>query len=658
VPDKLSARRRATFLRASLCRGRRRRNPSPSGLAQVAGPQLAASLAEPTTKHASEEPNPGASVTQVTSLDKLTVYAPGGIRIIPKVKFAPASTSVDHWKKWPAPSRMENGIVRSVYQREVDHGPQQPSRLETEGYRDSTVLEPSFKHEVRTILKRASHSSSFFSDLFTFIDWRSSLSSDYTTIRYSVAAFSESGQDDCSSETKASKILERQRAANLESDKAQYRRCCALQNCVHRFIDRLIKSDPFLWSLDDWETQALLDSYTSELVKIGSTPAEALFYAARVGAPVDIIFGLLHRNHNLNVVDAAGQTFLFSLDSTFFQGCSCTCSSPSPHVSKFECLMLELERRHFPLDHLDHHGRHFLSYLCTSPRFDLQWLTDMITRYDGWERRLARVSQLRDSSGMFLADFVALHPDYKLLDDDMLARLKPHFRVSGLPIMPSVDADGPNTLHPLHNEDDFGRSALHAYMQRPTWPLHEPFFPVDASGFDVNKYDCQGRTPIMSFLEKAFELDMPEEALCKRLEQLIKLGGNVNACSRGGSTALHFAAKKALPKLLDTLFAHDVTINHRDEMGMSALDHAALMVKYSRSARRPAELLARSIRSAAKLLSKRSSSSDISTTESAPINSATDDTDIRQLVLDKLGARAALHNVAVAQHEQFVGYTS
>jgi hypothetical protein len=457
VPDKLSARRRATFLRASLCRGRRRRNPPSPGLTQLAGPQLATSFAKPTTKHASEEPNPGGSVTQVTSLDKPTIYVPGSIRIIPKVKFAPsldkptiyapgsiriipkvkvttAYTSVDHWGKWPAPSHMENGIVRSVYQREADHSPQQQPHHETAGYRDSTVLEPSFEHEVRTILKRASHSSSFFSDLFSFIDWRSSLSSDYTTIRYSVAAFSESGQDDCTSETKASKILERQRAANLESNKAQYRRCCSLQNCIHRFIDRLIKSDPFLWSLDDWETQALLDSYTSELAKTGSTPAGALFYAARAGAPVDIIFGLLHRNHSLNVVDAAGQTFLFSLDSTFFQGCSCTCSSPSPHVSKFECLMLELERRHFLLDHLDHHGRHFLSYLCASPRFDLQWLTDMITRYDGWERRLARVSQLRDSSGMFLAVFVALHPDYKLLDDDMLARLKPHFCVSGLPI--------------------------------------------------------------------------------------------------------------------------------------------------------------------------------------------------------------------------------
>ena len=470
--------------------------------------------------------------------------------------------------------------------------------------RDSTVLSPSRMYKVLEALpRRTSLSSSFVSDLLSLIDRRLSLST-FTSSRCSVSAASIAETELSYAKSKAAEVIEAVCGTVIKANLALIQLCCGTStDCRHKLISKISETDPHLVR----QHQASLDA------KLTATPVcqpprdsygnSELFFAARVGTVPDIILSLLCVTDDVNAVNADGQTFLYFLNPQYFssQGSPCSCLEIEMHRSRFECLILALERRRYNFDHLDNHGRHFLTFLCASPYFDIRWLLDLMLYDNEWEERVRGTSQLRDVGGTFLIDFMVLNPEFNSIDE----RLKSHFR----PLF-SFSPHLADQFDVLHNEDKQGRSRFHQYVQGDwlqeasldelPWPFVGGLPPETA--LDINRYDGHGRTPIMDFLLRAFDQSLAEDFICAKVKVLLSRGANVNARSRGGSTILHFAAKKALPKLLEILLGTDIQVDHRDEAGMSALDYAAKVLQRSRSAKSRVEVMARSLKTTAHLL--------------------------------------------------------
>jgi hypothetical protein len=484
---------------------------------------------------------------------------------------------------------------------------------------DLKSANPDPRLESRKRLSIRSFDSSFVSDLISLIDRRYSLSTLDTSDRYSISAFSETDAVVDPLEVRAKKALALRQENNLKENTALIQRCCSgRSDCIHKYIKELAQGE-----------SGSSDSSSSESRRSGSLDQniqsftgrwldphknDALFFAARVAAPLDALLALVRWAPDLNFIDSTGQTWLHSLDPQVFQpsneahssttslanvsapNCRCTSMHYSgySHFSKFECLMFALEQTvTFQFDCLDNHGRHFLFYLCSSPAFNILWLLTMMRRYTEWERRIKRVSQLRDRAGLFLVDYLSVRTDFAAwdIDDQMI-------------FQPDIVKHLPTRL--LTDEDDGGRTPLHVYIQEGFLdPEAHPVlpFPNDVVARDINRYDDQGRTPMMSLIENAFERNLDEQVLCTKVERLFTYGANINACSRSGTTVLLFAAKKAYPRLLDVLLTLGAHADHRDDKGQDALAHIAKTIRISQSAKRPVELLARSFKSAAKLLS-------------------------------------------------------
>jgi hypothetical protein len=382
--------------------------------------------------------------------------------------------------------------------------------------------------------------------------------------------------------------------------------CCAESaDCRHRLIFRVSETDLHLVQRNKADFESELDAMPVQQPPQDSYGNSELFFAARGPTGPDILLSLLSVTDDVNAVNADGQTFLYFLDARYFGpfGSLCSCLATF-HRSRFECLIRALERRQYDFDHLDNHGRHFLMYLCASPHFDLRWLLQLTFTDNDWNERVKRVSQLREVGGTFLIDFVTLHPGFEILDEQYKSLFHPLYSFS-----PHL-AD---QFEGLHNEDRHGRSQFHQYVHR-DWllkvPQDEPSWPFLFLGglplenvCDVNKYDGHGRTPIMDFLLRAFDTGLEEDFICAKVKALLNAGANVNARSRGGSTVLHFAAKKAMPRLLELLLTTKVQVDHCDEAGMSALDYAAKVLQRSRSAEFRVEVMARSLKTTARLLS-------------------------------------------------------
>jgi hypothetical protein len=429
---------------------------------------------------------------------------------------------------------------------------------------------------------------------------RFSLSTIDTFDRYSVTAFSEPDADDESLDHKARKVLAFREQRNIKENKALIERCCSRsRDCIHRLIEEIaelgdrspssVNASPLRISL---EQRLVHDRGTRPLMDLHKY--DTLFFAARVGAPVDVLLSLVAWWVPKDTfVDADGQTFLHSLDTRLFEARDGGLHAIGPHASSFERLIRSLGPV-FDLDRLDNHGRHFLFYLCSLPSFDLNWLLWMMRRYPEWEQRVARISQIRDRAGLFLFDHMALHPEFWNLGEEIRSQFQPHF----------VEHVAQKRL--LTDEDEQGRTDLHNYIQKdflePQAPTTLPFL-GEVLASEINRYDDHGRTPIMSLAESAFERDLDDDDLCVKVKQLVLGGANINACSRSGTTILLFAARKAYPKLLDMLISLGARTDHCDDKGQDALAHAAKTIHISQTSKRPVELLARSFKSAAKLLS-------------------------------------------------------
>jgi ankyrin repeat protein len=480
---------------------------------------------------------------------------------------------------------------------------------------DSQVSDLSRNRKVRKVFSQCSFSSSFVSDLISLIDQRFSLSTLATSSRYSISIASVAENEIRIPEFITARVLEQQHQLLEKANVALKEECCSkISDCRHRVIETytMTDSDPESEKAKQWDAPvAGCRSYLRENC--------FLWYAARIGAPPQLLLSLINSE-----INSHGQTFLFFLNTVGFQRRLCYCQVskyPSAHSTAFECFMYALESQHFDFDRLDNDGRPFLFYLCASPSFEISWLLNMMLRDSQWDYRVWRMAQIRDSAGLFLIDFLALRPDFETTSENVRTFFRPLFKC--------------NHLRTLSCEDEEGRTELHTYVQKDfvhTVTLLGLPSPIEGIASDINGYNNYGRTPIMDFLQRAFELRIDESIICTKVMELIRYGANVNARSRGGSTILHFAAKKALPQLLEALLATDIQVDHCDIEGLSALEYATKIFQRSRNVKTPAAVTARSLRSTATLLNavttfgrNRPSGAKYSDTESAGSKPPNDD---------------------------------
>lgn len=306
-----------------------------------------------------------------------------------------------------------------------------------------------------------------------------------------------------------------------------------------------------------------------------------LSYAARIGSSVDVMMFLIREiPMEVPAINIDGQNFMFFLNPQQFRAWNCLCQAsgePANHRSGFECLVQLLEAKNFDLDHLDHHGRHFLFYLCSFDCFDPYWLFDMMHSHSKWKMRMKWVANIRDSAGLFFIDFMKLNPMFDSIGTEYRLMCSP----GSQQIIPTVwRGESP------HN----GRTQLHeAITGFHVWKTdsESSIFLLAArldsiAKQDINRYCLGGRTPIMDFLERAVRVGLSDPAIKDGLEQLIQLGANVNARSRGGSTLLHFAAGKARLEIVKYLLSKDAQKDHRDDKGNTPFQYAYKLFKHSR----------------------------------------------------------------------------
>ncbi|CAO2654919.1 Nn.00g116520.m01.CDS01 [Neocucurbitaria sp. VM-36] len=359
--------------------------------------------------------------------------------------------------------------------------------------------------------------------------------------------------------------------------------------CVHLRFYFLKRADPDCVVLGSQDIKALL-GHSLVQRPLDAYGNSELFFAARTGAPVDIMIYLIENTVDLDAVNADGQTFLFFLNSSNFRDSSCNCTKIpfQSHSSSFECIIRSLESRGFDFDHLDHNGCWFLHYLLYFKAFNLQWLVVLISVDSIWRERVHRMHQMRDSAGLFLADFMFSNPSY-------LKAASP-----SLPFYPSYQSAS-QVLGQLMDEDSFGRTRLHRYIRDDflhAVPSNTLVFESGVVAF-INRYNFNGRTPAMEFLEEAIKLDFSSPIIIEKLKVLVQYGANVNARSRGGNTLLHFAAGKARAEVVRYLLTTSVQKDHRDNQGRTAYDHAFHIFKHSRKISVSAKKVLRSFQSLA-----------------------------------------------------------
>ncbi|ORY08902.1 ankyrin repeat-containing domain protein [Clohesyomyces aquaticus] len=551
APDKLAARRRAAFIRATFRKAAKHR-PERSGC--------------------TSSPTESSSRTLISTTEGTQTHTGTS----PRAAFGFSETLA-----------MTHARSRDETLPEADEAIITPdSANDVKKSSDSILSASSRRQRFSAVFSQTSFSSSCVSDLLSLVGKRMSLSTFETSSRISMSTASIAEKDTSYAENNAPEILEQLRQTVVKANLALAQECCTLtERDPHLSLLRLGELKDNLKALP--ATQLLRDAFGNS----------ELFFAARIGAPAEVMVSLISVTTDVNAVNADGQTFLFFLDPLHYNSDLCSCSwyySPRyfPHSSKLECLIRKLQFQNFDFDHLDNHGRRFLSFLCSSPSFDCQWLLDLMSQDNEWQLRIRRLTQLRDATGLVMSDFMALHPKFDALSKDIRFKFRPAF---------AFNKDN----GPLRGEDLLGEMPLHEYIQKEF--LHSaPFdgvpLPFETTASDMNRYNTRSRTPVMDFLLQAFEHNIDEAVICSKVQQLVRYGANVNARSRAGSTILHFAAKKTFVQLLKTLLATNIQVDHCDKAGLSALDYAVKVLNRSRSVKAPAELTARSLKSAAKLL--------------------------------------------------------
>lgn len=475
---------------------------------------------------------------------------------------------------------------------------------------DALSLHSTREKRIHDLLRRASYSSSMVSEIRSVIGIRFSLSSFATSSRCSISLGSMADRDDSQSVVQHKSTIGSSPGVVLESHRRMIERsntdlielCCSNTHyCIHRWIrDQTTRMQDLsiCWMhLPPGELQNADDvSYqTNSPDSRGNTE---LFFAARSGAPPMILIYLIERTGNINAVNDSGQTFLFLLDPqhSCFLYCNCF-EQPSLHSSGFECLIRWLEKRSFNFDQIDHDGRHFLSYLCALPSFNAEWLFRIMEKDQKWTERVLSLSRIRDSSGTFLRDFLALNSRAEVPHDYKL-ELGPAITVE----MTSVGI--------LLAEEEQEWAALEDVVQLEGSKCRASFQYLADRAFEsdigfvwnvIKSYNRLGRTYLMDFLEMVCREEFREKWIISKAKKLVSLGANVNARARDGSTVLHIVAKYPYPELLEYLFSVGIQVGHSDNAGHTALDYAGKTFLRSRSSNAQAIRTARSFKTATRL---------------------------------------------------------
>ncbi|KAI8941906.1 hypothetical protein NX059_000020 [Plenodomus lindquistii] len=469
---------------------------------------------------------------------------------------------------------------------------------------------------VRDAISRPSLSSSYLSDISSILKARSSISSKADSSLLSHELPANADDVDCTLHSTISTVLSTHRYLMEQANTMLIQQCCSqVESCIHKAIASLVRlipkprinmtrHDPPMW-----------------LTGAKDIDGDLLFFAARVAAPLEILLYIIRNSTDVNRLNAEGQTFMFYLDPENLPGRTCDCFPAdqlvAPHDSAFECLVAALERRSFDFDRIDNRGRHFLSYVCHHESFDLSVLTSMVAQREDWNRRLEFVKQFRDSHGLFLRDFVALSrcPTSPNVGD--LSAFQPQSghiwfqteeRVLTLGITTrtySQNSEGEYKVHELDSgssalwEEEFpqileNKHDLGAYQL-------EIFRAVLQCVTNVNRYDRYGRTPVMAFLRSTHQ-EWNEFSICDIIQQFLNQGLNVDACSRDGTTILQLAVQCHLPQVVELLLSANANPHHRNDDGRNAMDIASAAIKQSRQSKYPATLMGRSLRAATRLL--------------------------------------------------------
>lgn len=508
---------------------------------------------------------------------------------------------------------------------------------------DTRSVVSSRSAKIRGILKRSSYSSSLISEIQSVLNMRFSLSTLASSSRGSVSVSSTTDSEgvqhldppEVKTGPSPSAVLELHQQKALQANAALIKMCCFKgPGCVHRYIGNVVKAiieraraeeeftarqqakrvvpvevlnrtffckaqaekaitelRVFLSGCQIPDGELTLDYPILRQINdpdvYGNT---TLFFAARSGAPIAVLIGILHHVVEVNALNDDGQTFLFLLDpdGVSLKQCCCKASSIPLHSSEFECFIRRLEARRFDFDHIDHNGRHFLSYLCAAPSFKGDWLIDLAEKDLGWKQRLLSLSCVRDSSGWFLQDFLRLNVNNEGLTKYISEQFSPLFMQD-----------------PISEHDGKCRTAFHEYIREEflhTTSLLSELLRPEYVRENINKYDELGHTPIMDFIDRAVGERLEEETIVAKLRDLVAFGANINARARDGSTLLHIAAKKSCPELLQYVLSVGVQANCRDEAGLTALDYAAETLTRSRASSASVSLTARSLKAAIPLL--------------------------------------------------------
>lgn len=143
-------------------------------------------------------------------------------------------------------------------------------------------------------------------------------------------------------------------------------------------------------------------------------------------------------------------------------------------------------------------------------------------------------------------------------------------------------------------EDNFGRNGLHCLAEvsltlsgteeikldnaaQKLCPRRQRYLnQLLESGVNPNSYDCEGCTPLMSFIIHI--RDESEEQTIQLLGLLLEGGANINNRNRQGESALHIAVRLGRRNVTQFLLSRGAKVHARTSRGFGVLAHG---VKYS-----------------------------------------------------------------------------
>lgn len=367
--------------------------------------------------------------------------------------------------------------------------------------------------------------------------------------------------------------------------------CCAI--CLDHSIELCLSTEriaPVKWT----KAQTCPSMGPSQCM----VPSRATTVSAHIadrGVPLRSLLNLFVNLHEIHDVDVDCESLLFFANTESFRYDHCICTQQ--HESTFECLIRYFEARSFESDRLDFNGRSSLTYLCSASSFRLSWLVKLMQTDSQWKSRVWRLSQLRDSDGLFLYDFLALNPDFPSMSEH--GRFQ--FHIAAL-----CQLGKSLTSRVLPDEDERGRTALHKSIQIDYFDMMReeplPFISVPIVS-DINRYNYCGNTHMLEYLQVACHVYLDEDEICKKVRYFISVEVNPNTRARDGGAVLHFAAKASLSKFLKILLTSGIVINHRDVNMRDAAFYSARAFNRSRNAKKSIDIAARSLKFTANLMS-------------------------------------------------------